>query len=120
MPGRKITTFGFIITSTSTSVKDPGQLLRAALSKRKEGAEVGIFLIGDGVYLVSLDAKKDAAAKALSEAMSAGAKVLVSKDHLEAAGLAVARLPKGALLVDKPYKELVMKVMEEWDRVVVC
>jgi len=120
MPISKSMTFGFIITSTATSGKDPGQLLRAALSKRKEGAEVGIFLIGDGVYLVSSDPKKEPAATALSAVLKAGAKVFVSKDHLDAAGIASASLPKGALLVDKPYKELVMKVMEEWDRVVVC
>jgi predicted peroxiredoxin len=111
--------YGFIITSTSASIKDPGQLLKAAQVRAKEGAEVGIFLIGDGVLIAS-GPKGDIATKNLLGAMAAGAKVLVSKDHLDATGLAGARLPKGMKLVEKPYKELVSMVMVEWDRVVVC
>jgi sulfur relay (sulfurtransferase) DsrF/TusC family protein len=120
MPKPKALRYGFIITSTSASIKDPGQLLRAALARSKEGAEVGIFLIGDGILIAASDPKGNIATKSLLAAMVAGAKVLVSKDHLEATGLSGERLPKGAKIVEKPYKELVAKVMEEWDRVVVC
>jgi len=120
MPSSNKTTFGLIITSTSSSAKDPGQLLRAAVAKCKEGAEVGIFLIGDGVYLATSNPKEDKATKALSEALKAGAKVFVSKDHFDAIGLPGARLPTGMQLLEQPYKNLILKVMEDWDKVVVC
>lgn len=112
MPDRASTTYGFVITSTETSTKDPGQILRAAMAKKRSGARVGIFLLGDGAYLTF--------SQAISKALAAGVEVQVSKEHLDAAGLSKAPLPKGAELVEKPYKELVAKVMEEWDRVVVC
>jgi predicted peroxiredoxin len=120
MPERRPPTIGFIITSTSSSAKDPAQLLRTAAAKRKEGAEVGIFLIGDGVYIATSSPKQDLASKALSAALRAGARVFVSKDHFDAVGLAADRLPKGMQLLEQPYKNLVLKVMEDWDKVVVC
>ena len=112
--------YGFIITSSSTSVKDPGQLLRAAMAKAKEHNPVGIFLIGDGVLIAASDPKRNPATKTLIVAIAAGAKVFVSRDHLDATGLTKKKLVKGTKLVEKPYKELVAKVMEDWDRVVVC
>jgi predicted peroxiredoxin len=120
MPSSSKTTFGLIITSTSSSAKDPGQLLRAAVAKCKEGAEVGIFLIGDGVHLATSNPNEDKATKALSEALNAGAKVFVSKDHFDAIGLSSTSLPKGVQLLEQPYKNLILKVMEDWDKVVVC
>ena len=120
MPSNSKTTLGLIITSTSSSAKNPGQLLRAAVTKCKEGAEVGIFLLGDGVYIATSDPKEDKATKALSEALNAGAKVFVSKDHFDAIGLSSDRLPKGIQLLEQPYKHLILKVMEDWDKVVVC
>jgi len=120
MPKAKQLRYGFIITSTSASVKDPGQVLRVALAKKKEGAPVGIFLIGDGVYIATSKPDGDDATDTLLKAIGAGATVNISKDHLDATGLSVDRLPKGTIITEKPYRELVAKVMEEWDRVVVC
>jgi sulfur relay (sulfurtransferase) DsrF/TusC family protein len=120
MPSSNKNTLGLIITSTSSSAKDPGQLLKAALATCKEGAEVGIFLIGDGVYIATSNPKEDKATKALFDALKAGAKVFVSKDHFDAIGLPSARLPKGMQLLEQPYKNLVLKVMEDWEKVVVC
>ena len=120
MPKPKQLSYGFIITSTSASVKDPGQVLRVALAKRKEGAPVGIFLIGDGVYIATSKPDGDDATDTLLKVIAAGATVQVSKDHLDATGLTADRIPKGAIIIEKPYRELVTNVMEEWDRVVVC
>lgn len=120
MPSSSKRTLGLIITSTSSSAKDPGQLLRAAASKSKAGMEVGIFLIGDGVYIATSNPKEDKATRALTDAIKSGAKVFISKDHFDAVGLSADRLPKGMQLLEQPYKNLVLKVMEDWDKVVVC
>lgn len=109
-------THGFVITAPMSSAKDPAQILRIALSKRKEGADVTIFLIGDGVYM----ATRGHADQGVEALVKAGASLLVSEPHLRAAGLSKTMLVEGAELIDRTYKELVVKVMEEWDRVVVC
>ena len=110
--------YGFVLTSTAGSTKDPGQLIRAAIAKRKEGAQVTVFLMGDGVLLAT--STKGATGAALTKAIKAGVRVLVSKDHLDATGLPQARLIKGAAVLDKTYRDLVTMTMEEWDRVIVC
>jgi len=110
--------YGFVLTSTAVSTKDPGQLVRSAIAKRKEGAQVTVFLMGDGVLLAT--SAKSACGATLAKAIGAGVRVLVSKDHLDATGLPLARLVKGAVLVERTYKDLVTMTMEEWDRVIVC
>ena len=107
--------YGFLVTSTTGSPKDPGQLIRSAIAKRKEGAQVTVFLLGDGVLLATTPK-----CTALDKAIAAGVRVLVSRDHLDATGLPKERLVKGAVLVERSYRDLVTMTMEEWDRVIVC
>jgi predicted peroxiredoxin len=112
-------TIGFLITALATSPKDPAQAIRSAMLLKDQGNEVEIFLIGDGVYLIR-PGQEGAAPEALAKALQKGIKVLVSEDHLMAAGLHKAPLPEGAVMASNPAKQVVLKTMEEWARVLVC
>lgn len=110
--------YGFLVTAFSTSTKDPAQILRTAVAKRKEGAAVTIYLVGDGVYLAR-KGQGNATSSILEEAVSAGARLIVSDDHWKASGMPAGSLLEGAELVERSCKDLVERVMEEWDKVVV-
>jgi len=112
-------TYGFLITALATSAKDPGQILRSAIKKREEGAKVDIFLMGDGVYLIK-KGHTGPAPEALAKAHELGCNILVSIDHLKAAGIPEDELPAGAKAVKSPCKEIAWKTMEEWDRTIIC
>ena len=112
-------TYGFLITALATSPKDPGQILRSAIKKREEGAKVEIFLMGDGVYLIK-KGQSGPAPEALVHALELGCDILVSLDHLLAAGIANDEIPDGATVVKNPCRQIAWKSMEEWDRIIVC
>lgn len=112
-------TYGFLITALATSAKDPGQVIRAAIRKKQEGARVELFLTGDGVYLIR-KGQSGPAYEAMSKALAIGMDIFVSADHLLAAGIPVDKLPEGVEPVRKPCRRIAIKTMEEWDKVIVC
>jgi len=111
--------YGFLITALATSAKDPGQILRSAIKKREEGAKVEIFLMGDGVYLIK-KGQSAPASEALAKAHELGCEILVSLDHILAAGIPEDELPDGVKVVKNPCRQIAWKSMEEWDRIIVC
>jgi predicted peroxiredoxin len=112
-------TYGFLITALASSPKDPGQVLRSAIKKREEGAKVEIFLMGDGVYLIKKGSSTQAS-EALEKAMEIGCAIMLSNDHLMAAGISQDELPEAAEVVKNPCRAIAWKSMEEWDRIIVC
>ena len=95
--------------------EDPLQILRVARGMQREGHQIELFLIGDGVWLARSGHPKTTTM--LSELLTNGARVIISGDHLKASGMDVGSLVKGIEVASKPFEVMVEHIMERWDRV---
>ena len=112
------TALGIILTRAPYSSGGAEDAVELALAAQEAGDRVSLFLISDGVWL----AHKGQEGPLLSRLRSfqeAGGEVVVSGDHLQAAGLSPEALVEGAQVVTDPYDDLVDRVMERWDKVMV-
>jgi len=106
---------GFVITKApleSSIVEGIVTLAQHAVDKEKT---VGIFLISDGVWLGKKNQKNG---KSIADLIKKCVEVTISKDHLEASGIQQEELLSGIRVTEKPYTELVERVMERWHQVI--
>lgn len=108
---------GIILTKSPHESSLTNQMLTLATAIIKQKKSVDLFLISDGVWL----AKKNPSAKytnSLSLLQKKGMRIIVSNDHLLAAGLTSTELLPHITITEKPYDSLVDHVMTEWNRVI--
>jgi sulfur relay protein TusB/DsrH len=107
---------GFIITKSPFESTLGTGFLDLAKKSINNGKTVGIFLISDGVWFAK-KYQKNKAIKILTNLIEKGAKITVSRDNLEAAGIGNNELLDGVVISETPYMDLVDLVMEEWRKV---
>ncbi len=112
------TDLGFVITKPPLETGAVAGILRTALDSLDDGRSVGLFLISDGVWLAKTGQDNEAFTL-FNELLRKGVPVTASGDHLLAAGIPEDGMADGVEVSRKPYKDLVLNVMEEWDRVMV-
>jgi sulfur relay protein TusB/DsrH len=110
--------FGIIIARTAAASENAISSLETAQDLLAQGCQVGIFLIGDGIYLGKRGKTK--AATLIANLVTKGAKVFASPEHLKASGLSKERLVDGIEVVEDTYKDLVDFVMERYEKVLSC
>jgi sulfur relay protein TusB/DsrH len=110
--------FGIIIARTAAASENAISSLELAQDLLAQGNQVGIFLIGDGIYLGKQG--KTQAAVLIANLLIKGAKIYASSEHLKASGISKERLVSGIELVEDTYKDLVDFVMERYEKVVSC
>lgn len=111
-------TIGMILARTASSSERPVDALALAQDLLAAGKQVGVFLVGDGIYLAKDGGTE--AARIIKDLISKGAKVYVSPEHLKASGLSKERLVEGVAIVEDTYRDLVEFVMEWHEKVIVC
>ena len=112
------TALGLVLTRGPYSSGGAEDVLELALSAQEAGDRVGLFLISDGVWL----ARKGQEGPLLGRLMAflaAGGELLVSGEHLLAAGLSPDALVEGATVLPDPYEGLVDRVMDDWEKVII-
>jgi len=107
---------GFIITKAPLENSSIKKLLKAALEATKN-SKIGFFLISDGVFLIKKNQKNETY-DIFKEIINKKVEIIVSKDHLESAGLSSDEILSNLIISDKPYNDLVDFVMEKYERVV--
>lgn len=107
---------GIIITKAPLESGSVEGALELARETVEQGRSVGLFLISDGVWLVKKK-QDNKVARSFHELLNLGVQVIVSKDHLEAAGITEDDVMEGVMRSSKIYKDLVIHVMERWNRV---
>jgi sulfur relay protein TusB/DsrH len=110
--------FGIIIARTAAASENAISSLELAQDLLASGNQVGVFLIGDGIYLAKQG--KTSAAALITTLIAKGAKVFASPEHLKASGLSKERLVSGIEVVEDTYKDLVEFVMERYEKVLSC
>jgi sulfur relay (sulfurtransferase) DsrF/TusC family protein len=107
---------GFIITKAPLENSSIKKILSAALEATKNN-KIGFFLISDGVFLIKKNQKNETY-DIFIEIISKKVEIIVSKDHLESAGLSSDEILSNLIISDKPYDDLVDFVMEKYERVI--
>ena len=107
---------GFVVTKPPLESGLVANILTIAQSALDQGRSVGIFLISDGVWLVKKD-QKNHVAELFVKVLGDGAEIIASAEHLEAAGISEDEVIDGVTVTKRVYKDLVMNVMENWDKV---
>jgi len=108
---------GFLITKAPLESGLVTSALTIALESMNQGRRIGLFLMSDGVWLAK-KGQKNQAAETFQKLLLDGASVMASGDHLKAAGINENDIVKGVAVTTKPYKDLVIQVMEHWRKVV--
>ncbi len=108
---------GFIITKAPFESTLGSGFLDLAKKTIENGKTVGLFLISDGVWFAKKNQQSNAT-NILTSLIAKGAKIAISKDNLEAAGIENNELIDGVTISEKPYMDLVELVMEKWARVI--
>ena len=117
-PESKNKSLGIIIARTSIMAGNAKQGIDLGVDARAKGREVGVFLISDGIWNGLKDAGE--VPNILEQLVKDGASLYISDEHARAAGLPKKRVIEGAEFIDDTYKTLVDKVMERWDKVIIC
>ena len=108
---------GFVVTKPPLESGLVSNMLSIAQSSLDQGKSVGIFLISDGIWLVKKNQKNHVYEQFLN-VLKGGAEVLASREHLEAAGIGDDEIVDGVTVTKRVYKDLVINVMERWNKVV--
>ncbi|MDP6101299.1 MAG: DsrE family protein [Dehalococcoidia bacterium] len=111
-------TLGIILTRGPFSSGGAEDAVELAAAARESGDKVGLFLISDGVWLAHKGQEGPLAGR-LAAFQKAGGEVLVSGEHLVAAGLSQESLVDDVTVLPEPYDELVDLVMERWDKAII-
>ena len=86
-------------------------------NKSKHSNKIGFFLISDGVFLIKNNQKNETSSL-FKEIASKKVEIIVSKDHLESAGISPEDICCKVSVSEKPYDDLVDFVMEKYERIV--
>lgn len=106
---------GFVITKAPLESSLATGIITLAKHAIDKGKTIGMFLISDGVWLVKKNQKNGEDITGLIEKC---VEVTISKNHLEASGIQTEELMSGVNVTEKPYTELVERVMERWHQVI--
>jgi sulfur relay (sulfurtransferase) DsrF/TusC family protein len=108
---------GFIITKAPLENSSIKKLLKAALEAINKNNKIGFFLISDGVFLIKKNQKNETY-DIFKNIITKKVEIIVSKDHLESAGLSSDEIFSNLTISNKPYDDLVDFVMEKYERVI--
>ena len=106
---------GFVITKAPLESSIVTGIITLAKHEIDKEKTVGIFLISDGVWLGK---KNQNNCKNIADLIEKCVEVTISKDHMEASGIQQEELLSGINVTEKPYIELVERVMERWHKVI--
>ena len=107
---------GIIITKAPLENSFINKLLKGMLGV-VNNTKIGLFLISDGVLLIKKNQKNDVS-NILKKILESNVEIIVSKDHLEAAGISQDEIFNECSISEKPYDDLVDFVMEKYERVI--
>lgn len=108
---------GLLITKTPLESDNVSKIIYLAKEAIDNGKKVQLYLISDGIWLAKFGQQNKVAEK-FEELIQSGASVIVSGEHLEAAGITKNEITKGIEITDDPYTTLVNLVMEKWKKVI--
>ena len=117
-PENKNKSLGIIIARTSAISGNVKQAVDLGVGAWAKGQAVGVFLISDGVWNGLKNAGE--VSNILEQLVKDGASLYISDEHARAAGMPKERVIEGAEFIDDTYKTLVDKVMERWDKMIIC
>ena len=107
---------GFVISKAPHESGLVSNTLTIALNAMEQGKTIGLFLISDGVWLAKRN-QKNHLIGTFEKLIEGGTVVLVSGEHLAAAGITEDEIMKGVTITKRVYKDLVTNVMENWRKV---
>jgi sulfur relay protein TusB/DsrH len=108
---------GFVITKAPMEYSVIKKLLTAMLEGVNNNEKIGLFLVSDGVFLIK-KYQKNEISNILKKILTKNIEIMVSKEHLEAAGISEDEIFDKCSISEKPYDDLVDFVMEKYERVV--
>lgn len=108
---------GFIITKAPLENSYISKLLESALNAINKNKKIGFFLISDGVYLIKKN-QKNIPFNLIKKIIAQKTEIIVSIDHLNAAGISKDELLNEIKITEKTYDELVEFIMEKYERVI--
>ena len=114
--GQKQIDIGYIIPKAPLESGNVSNIISFAEDAIKKRKKVEIFLISDGIWLAK-SGQKNNVAKRFEDLIELGMVVIVSKDHLDAAGIKKNELMNGIKVTEDLYTSLVDRVMEKWEKV---
>ena len=108
---------GFIITKAPLESSFSSTFLELAINVSNDKKSVGFFLISDGVFFVKKNQKNNPFSL-IKKLQEKNVEIIVSKEHLESAGISDTELIPRLSITNKSYDELVDFVMEKYRRVI--
>ena len=108
---------GFILTKAPLESSVIKRVLEIALDALNMGKKIGFFLLSDGIFLIKKNQKNEVYTL-FKEILSKNVEIIVSRDHLESAGILTNQICCESYISDKPYDDLVDFVMEKYERVI--
>jgi sulfur relay (sulfurtransferase) DsrF/TusC family protein len=108
---------GFIFTKAPLETSVVRKLLEMAIESLKKNNKIGFFLISDGVFLIKNNQKNETSSL-FKDISAKTVEIIVSKDHLESAGISSSDMCCKVSISEKPYDDLVDFAMEKYERVV--
>ena len=108
---------GFILTKAPLESSAIKRILELSLDSLKKNKKIGFFLISDGIFLIKRNQKNETYTL-FKEIISNNVEIIVSKDHLESAGISPDQICCESYISDKPYDDLVDFVMEKYEKVI--
>jgi sulfur relay protein TusB/DsrH len=108
---------GLLITKTPLESDNVSKIIYLAKEAIANWKKVQLYLISDGVWLAK-SGQQNKVAEKFEELIKSGVSVIVSGEHLEAAGITKNEVTEGIEITDDPYTTLVNLVMEKWKKVI--
>lgn len=108
---------GFILTKAPLETSVVKKLLEMSIESLNKNNKIGFFLISDGVFLIKSNQKNETSSL-FKDISSKKVEIIVSKDHLESAGIPSSDICCKVSISEKPYDDLVDFVMEKYERIV--
>ena len=108
---------GFILTKAPLESSVIKKLLGLALDALNKNKKIGFFLLSDGIFLIKKNQKNEVYLL-FKEILSKNAEIIVSRDHIESAGIMHDQICCELSISDKPYDDLIDFVMEKYEKVI--
>jgi len=109
---------GIVLTKAPVGSEDAENALDAGRQALTAGDGASLFLLSDGVWLAKRG-KMNRVEDKLAGFIRLGGEVVVSGEHLKAAGQGSDRLVEQAIVAEDGLGHLVDLAMDDWDKVIV-
>lgn len=109
---------GIVLTKAPVGSEDAENALDAGRQALLAGDAASLFLLSDGVWLAKRG-KMNPVEDKLADFIALGGEVVVSGEHLKAAGLGPDRLIDKAIVAEDGLGHLVDLAMDDWDKAIV-